>query len=76
MTRAEAIAKITTSLPRLSDEQLQILAEIADSWSDGVAQAPEDDATRAAIANGIAQARRDEFASDDEVAAAYARFRK
>jgi len=76
MTRIEAIAKITTSLPRLSDEQLQMLADIADSWSDGVAQAPEDDATRAAIANGIAQARRGEFASDEEVAAAYARFRK
>jgi hypothetical protein len=76
MTRTEAIAKITTSLPKLSDEQLHLLADIADNWSDGVAHTPEDDATRAAIANGIAQARRGEFASDDEVAAAYARFRK
>jgi hypothetical protein len=76
MTRAEAIAKITTSLPRLSDEHVQLLAEIAQSWSEGAALAPEDDATRAAIANGIAQGRRGEFASDEEVAAAYARFRK
>jgi hypothetical protein len=37
---------------------------------------PEDDATRASIANGIAQGRRGESASDEEVAAAYARFRK
>jgi predicted transcriptional regulator len=76
MTRAEAIAKITTSLPRLSDEHLQLLADIAQSWSVGAAEPLDDDATRAAIANGIAQGRRGEFASDDEVAAAYARFRK
>jgi hypothetical protein len=76
MTRAEAIAKITTSLPRLSDEHVEILAEIAQSWSDGVLLTPEDDATRAAIANGIAQGRRGEFASEEEVAAAYTRFRK
>jgi hypothetical protein len=76
MKRAEAISKITTSLPRLSDEHLQVLAEITQSWSLGGAETPEDDATRAAIAKGIAQGRRGEFASDDEVAAAYARFRK
>ena len=35
----------------------------------------EDDATRAAIANGIAQGHRGEFATDAEVAEAYARFR-
>jgi hypothetical protein len=76
MTRREAIAKITASLPRLSDERVQILAQIAQSWTGEAAQPPEDDATRAAIANGIAQGRRGEFATDDEVAAAYARFRK
>ena len=76
MTRTEAIAKITASLPHLSDEHVQILAEIAESWTDDATPAPEDDATRAAIANGIAQGHRDEFATDAEVAAAYARFRK
>ena len=38
MTRAEAIAKITTSLPRLSDEHLQVLADIAQSWSGGATE--------------------------------------
>jgi hypothetical protein len=76
MTRTEAIAKITASLPRLSDEHVQILADIAQRWTDDAAPPPEDDATRAAIANGIAQARRGELAPDAEVAAAYARFRK
>jgi predicted transcriptional regulator len=63
-------------LPRLSDEHVQILAEIAQSWTGDVAPVCEDDATRAAIANGIAQGRRGEFATDDEVAGAYARFRR
>jgi hypothetical protein len=76
MNRAEAIARITASLPRLSDEHVQILAEIAQGWTGAVAPPTEDDATRAAIANGIAQGRRGEFATDAEVAAAYARFRR
>jgi predicted transcriptional regulator len=63
-------------LPRLSDEHVQILAEIAQSWTRDAAPVSEDDAARAAIANGIAQGRRGEFATDDEVAAAYARFRR
>jgi len=37
---------------------------------------PEDDLTRVAIAEGLAQARRGEFASSEEVAAAFARFRR
>jgi predicted transcriptional regulator len=36
---------------------------------------PEDAATRAAIAEGIAEARRGEFATDEEVAEVFARFR-
>jgi len=76
MTRTEAIAKITATLPQLSDERVQVLAEIAQGWTDDAARPPEDDATRTAIANGIAQARRGEFATDAEVAEAYARFRK
>ena len=74
MTRAEAIAKITASLARLSDERIELLAEIAAGWTDDSRPA-EDDDTRAAIAEGIEQANRGDFASDDEVAEAYARFR-
>jgi hypothetical protein len=76
MTRSEAIAKITASLPQLSDERVQTLAEIARDWTSDAARPPEGDATRAAIANGVAQGRRGEFATDAEVAAAYARFRE
>jgi chorismate mutase len=75
MTRAEAIARITASLARLSDERIELLAEVAASWSDDSGPA-EDDETRAAIAEGTAQADRGEFASDVEVAAAYGHFRR
>ena len=74
MTRTEAIAKIAASLPQLSDERVQTLAELAQSWTDD--RPAENDAARAAIANGIAQGRRGEFATDEEVAEAYKRFRK
>ena len=76
MTRTEAIAKIAASLPKLSDERLRTLAEIAQSWTGDAARPPEDDATRAAIANGIAQGRRGEFATDAEVVEAYKHFRE
>jgi hypothetical protein len=76
MTRTEAIARIAATLPQLSDERVQTLAEIATSWTEDAARPAEDDATRAAIANGIAQARRGDFATDAEVAEAYARFRE
>ena len=76
MTRTEAIAKITATLPQLSDERVQTLAEIAQSWTAEASRPAEDDATRAAIANGIAQGRRGEFATDAEVAEAYKRFRE
>lgn len=76
MTRTEAIAKINASLPQLSDERVQALAEIAQGWTDDAGRPAEDDATRAAIAEGVAQGRRGEFASDAEVAEAYARFRR
>jgi hypothetical protein len=76
MTRTEAIATITATLPRLSDERVQALAEIARSWTNDADRPAEDDAARAAIAEGIAQGRRGEFATDAEVAEAYARFRR
>jgi predicted transcriptional regulator len=75
MTRTQAIAKIAALLPRLSDERVQALAEIADDWSDDTMRPSENDATRSAIANGVAQGRRGEFATEAEVAEAFARFR-
>jgi len=75
MTRTEAIAKIAATLPKLSDERVQTLAEIAQDWINNAARPAEDDATRAAIANGIAQGHRGEFATDAEVDEAYKRFR-
>lgn len=74
MTRTEAIDTIKSKLDALSTEQLAALADIADAMSRYVPD--EDDATRAAIAEGVAQADRGEFASDADVAAAFARFRK
>lgn len=76
MTRIEAIAKIAALLPKLSDERVQVLAEIADDWSDDTVRPAESAATRDAIANGISQGRRSEFATDSEVADAFARFRR
>ncbi len=76
MTRTEALAEISAVLPRLSDERVQVLAELARDWAGQTARPDEDEATRAAIARGIEQGRRGEFATDEEVAAAFARFRK
>ena len=74
MSRTEAIAKIAATLPQLSDEHVQALAEIVQSWTEDAARPAGDDATRAAVANGIAQGRRGESATDAEVDEAYRRF--
>ena len=76
MTRKEAIDSIAATLPQLSDERVQLLAEIAQGWTDDEARPTEDAATRAAIAEGIAEARRGEYATDEEVAEAFAPFRR
>jgi predicted transcriptional regulator len=73
MTRTQAIDTIKAKLDELTTEQLAALADIADAFARDVPD--EDDATRAAIAEGIAQADRGEFATDDQVKAAFARFR-
>ncbi len=73
MTRTEAIHTIRTKLDKLSDEQLAAIADIADAYTRSIPD--EDDATRAAIAEGLAQADRGEFAGEEEVAAAFGRFR-
>ena len=74
MTRVEAIAKITATLSKLSDDHVRTLAEIAESWAEE-GPPPEDASTRASIANGLAEARNGDFATDAEVAEAYKRFR-
>ena len=74
MTRTEAIAQIEAKLPALTTEQAKALAELAEAWT---REAPPEDAeTRAAIAEGLAQADRGEFVSDADVAVAFARFRR
>lgn len=76
MSRTDAIARITATLPQLSDERVQTLAEIAQSWTEDGARPREDAETRAAIANGIAQGRRGEFATEAEVVEAYKHFQE
>lgn len=66
MTRTEALAQIQAALPELSSEQLEALAELAETWKRPTP--PENDATRAAIAEGLAQADRREFVSASEEA--------
>lgn len=65
MTRTEAIARIQSSLPALTAEQAEALAELAIALTRSVP--PEDEATRAAITEGLAQANRDQFAEADRV---------
>ncbi|TXL72019.1 hypothetical protein FHP25_27695 [Vineibacter terrae] len=52
------------------------LAEILQSRTEDGARLHEDEATRAAIANGIAQGCRGEFATETEIVEAYKRFRE
>jgi hypothetical protein len=75
MTRHEAIVRITATLSKLSDERVETLAEIAQGFAEDALRPPEDEHTRRAIAQGLAEARRGDFASDSEVADAYKRFR-
>ena len=59
MSRHEAITKIQATLASLTTEQAEALAELMIAWTQS--PGPEDDVTRAAIAEGIAQADRGEF---------------
>ena len=56
---------IQSTLPALSTEQAQALAELAAAWTR--VTPPEDDDTRAAIAEGIAQADRGNFVDTAKV---------
>jgi predicted transcriptional regulator len=71
MTKTEAIAQIEATLPALTAEQAQALAALAEAWTRPTPH--EDDATRAAIAEGVAQANRGEFVATDKVADLLAR---
>ncbi len=74
MTRTQVLDRITAEIANLPDERLEVLAEIVTDWAGDVPI--EDRKTRKAIAEGLAQARRGEFATEDEVAQAFARFRR
>ena len=54
--------------------KLAELAELIEAQQPGAM--PENEETRSAISEGLAQARRGEFASDEDVAAAFARFKR
>lgn len=66
MTKTDVIAQIEAALPALSSDQLLALAELAAVLTRTTP--PEDDATRAAIAEGLAQADRGEFVDPARVA--------
>ena len=62
----QAIAKVRT----LSDDEQDALAALMLSMTEGdAADVPIDDATRAAILEGLAQANRGEYVPDEVVAA-------
>lgn len=76
MTRSDAIAKITATLTKLSDERVQTLAELAQSWTAESELPVEDEETRTAIAKGLAEGQSGQFATDEQVDKAFGRFRK
>ncbi len=55
MTRTQAIDTIKSKLDEMTDEQVQSLADIAEAYTRTVPA--EDAATRAAIAEGVRQAK-------------------
>ena len=76
MTQTEAHAEGAAAPPSADDERQRTLAEIVHDWADEAAHPVEDDATRADIAEGIAQYGRGEFAMVADVAETFARFRR
>jgi predicted transcriptional regulator len=71
MTKTEAISRIHATLPALSAAQAEALAELATTW----ARQPdvEDVDTLNAVAEGLAEADRGEYASAAEVDAVLGR---
>lgn len=72
MTRNQAIDIIMAKLDKFTTEQLAAFSDIVDAFTRDVPD--EGDATSTAIAEGVAQADRGEYATDDQVKAAFARF--
>jgi hypothetical protein len=69
----QAIEKIRA----LPDEEQDEVAEILFVWlSKSLGPVQLDDETRAAVRKGLEQARRGQFATDEEVAAVFNRFRE
>ncbi len=75
MTRDEVktVLDRVRTWPLEQQAELARLAELIEAQTLPVQM--EDDETRAAIAEGLEQARRGEFATPEEVEAAYAKFR-
>jgi predicted transcriptional regulator len=74
MTRAEirAVLDRVRTWPQARQADLARVALLIEAQDAGVE--PEDEATRAALAEGLAQARRGKFASDKRVKAAWKKF--
>lgn len=74
MTRAEirVVLDRVRTWPQARQADLARVALLIEAQDAGVE--PEDEATRAALAEGLAQARRGEFASDKRVKAAWKKF--
>jgi predicted transcriptional regulator len=76
MTKAEIDAvldRVKTWPPERQEEAMRVLLEIE---AEGTEVYVLSDDERAAIEEGMAQARRGEFASDEEVAALFDRYRQ
>jgi hypothetical protein len=76
MTRTEIHRETAAALPSSDDERQRTLAEIVHDWADETARPVEDGATRADIAEGVAQGGRGEYAMVADVAESFARFRR
>ncbi|HJZ42666.1 MAG TPA: hypothetical protein VJ233_03000 [Hyphomicrobiaceae bacterium] len=74
MTRAEirVVLDRVRTWPQARQADLARVALLIEAQDAGVE--PEDEATRAALAEGLAQARRGKFASDKRVKAAWKKF--
>ena len=76
MTKSEieTVRKRVRTWPLEQQAELARIAEFFEAQSEHIE--PEDEATKAAIAEGFAQIERGEIATEAEVEAAFARFRK
>ena len=68
----KAIAKLRELPPEEQDQAAELLMHFAAGWEEIIEL---DEETRAAIREGLEQAERGEFASDEDMEALFARFR-